>query len=554
MGKFVEEQGKDSFPAICSRIYNGIIGIAILVVLIGFPMYYQDYYFNILEAKYSFYYCTMLAFFAVMLLVTLAFVVVDALEFQRRHTKAFLQKFAPGNIRRTLSASDWFLLAFLVICIISTMQSDYVYESFWGNEGRYTGLFLHLIYIVGFFIIAHLYKFKPWHVNIFLAAAMLLLLFGITDYFKLDLLGFKADIAEQDINDFTSTFGNVNTYATYVGIVFGCLSALFVSEKKPLYAFFYFIGLTITVFAMITGNSDNAFLALGVVLAFLPFYAFLYPQGVERYLILLADFFTAAAVIRRVRIAIPEHLIYPSGIFRVLTEIKAVELLSMGLWLLAAAAFVFRLRQKAEKKETLTKTEPGSYKKKALIWGIFLLICIVAGMYILYDVNLAGNTERYGSLGAYLRFSDEWGTFRGMIWRISVEAYKKQPLMHKLWGYGLDTFGLLVYGFREETRRISGQVFDSAHNEYLQYLVTAGLFGLIAYVGFFVTTLVSIVKKCVEQRWGMVLFFGIACYLAQATLTINLPIVTPIMWMLLSMAVAMNNDLKKSAENESAEK
>lgn len=548
MGKFVEEQGKDSFPAICSRIYNGIIGIAILVVLIGFPMYYQDYYFNILEAKYTFYYCTMLAFFAVMLLVTLAFVVVDALEFQRRHTKAFLQKFTPGNVRRTLSASDWFLLAFLVICIISTMQSDYVYESFWGNEGRYTGLFLHLIYIVGFLIIAHLYKFKPWHVNIFLAAAMLLLLFGITDYFKLDLLGFKADIAEQDINDFTSTFGNINTYATYVGIIFGCISALFVSERNPLYTFFGFIGLTITVFAMIMGNSDNAFLALGVVLAFLPFFAFLYPQGIERYLILLADFFTAAAVIRRVRIAMSEHLIYPAGIFRVLTEVKVVEWFAAGFWAAAAAAVIFRISQKRKANGLPVQNERERYRKKAVVWTAFLLLCTAVGLFILYDANFAGNAGRYGSLGAYLRFSDEWGTFRGMIWRITIEAYREQPLMHKLWGYGLDTFGLLVYGFRDETRQISGQVFDSAHNEYLQYLVTSGLFGLIAYLGFFSTTLVSVVKKCVHQRWGTILVFGIGCYLAQAMLTINLPIVTPLMWMLLSMAAATKNSTREAEE------
>ena len=34
------------------------------------------------------------------------------------------------------------------------------------------------------------------------------------------------------------------------------------------------------------------------------------------------------------------------------------------------------------------------------------------------------------------------------------------------------------------------------------------------------------------------LVFGVGCYLAQAILTINLPIVTPIMWMLLAVGVA----------------
>ena len=40
-----------------------------------------------------------------------------------------------------------------------------------------------------------------------------------------------------------------------------------------------------------------------------------------------------------------------------------------------------------------------------------------------------------------------------------------------------------------------GKVFDSAHNEYLQYLVTIGLLGLISYM----TVLISLVVRCVRK-------------------------------------------------------
>ena len=145
-----------------------------------------------------------------------AAVIIDGKEYGFSHTKRFFSNFSPKKIRDHVLITDWFLLGFLLVGVISTLQSDYVYESFWGNEGRYTGLFLHLIYGIGFLIISHLYRFKKWHMNVFLAAAMLPLLFGITDYFNMDLLGFKWEIDRADRNSFMSTFGNINTYATYI--------------------------------------------------------------------------------------------------------------------------------------------------------------------------------------------------------------------------------------------------------------------------------------------------------------------------------------------------
>ncbi len=106
-------------------------------------------------------------------------------------------------------------------------------------------------------------------------------------------------------------------------------------------------------------------------------------------------------------------------------------------------------------------------------------------------------------------------------------------------GHGLDTFGVMTKAYRGETSRICGQVFDSAHNEYLQYLVTVGPVGLLAYLGFFAAALKIMLQKKPVGQWGLTISLGIGCYLAQAFVTINLPIVTPIMWMLLSMGVAI---------------
>ncbi|MFR3752802.1 MAG: hypothetical protein ACLTW9_11920 [Enterocloster sp.] len=64
--------------------------------------------------------------------------------------------------------------------------------------------------------------------------------------------------------------------------------------------------------------------------------------------------------------------------------------------------------------------------------------------YILYDANIKGNGDQYGSLKTYLVINDDWGTRRGYIWRIWNESYRKFPLIHKIFGYGPDTFGIIT--------------------------------------------------------------------------------------------------------------
>ena len=67
------------------KIYAGVISVAVLAILVVFPLFYRNYYFDILQSKYKFYYITMIAMFSVILLLSLAFLVVDALEFRLVH-------------------------------------------------------------------------------------------------------------------------------------------------------------------------------------------------------------------------------------------------------------------------------------------------------------------------------------------------------------------------------------------------------------------------------------------------------------------------------------
>ena len=60
----------------------------------------------------------------------------------------------------------------------------------------------------------------------------------------------------------------------------------------------------------------------------------------------------------------------------------------------------------------------------------------------------------------------------GYIWRIGIECYMKYSPLRKLFGSGPDTFGIVTQSYYREMIERYYEIFDSAHNEYLQYLIT----------------------------------------------------------------------------------
>ena len=260
-----------------------LAAIAAVVILLIFPLYVRDFYFDILNAKYQFYYITMLAVLIIAFIIFVFHVIQDFRYEDGKNVKVMFRSF---SIKK-MPLSHSFASIFLIVCIISTLQSQYLYESFWGNEGRYTGLFLLAIYVITFLFISRFLKLKKRYLNLFLVAGMLACIFGITDYFKLNLFHFKDELVAADWSVYTSTFGNINTYNAYVALVIGCCGALFIDAETKKEKIWYFICYLIASYSLITGGSDNAYLALLALFGFLPFWAFRTWKGVEKYFVML---------------------------------------------------------------------------------------------------------------------------------------------------------------------------------------------------------------------------------------------------------------------------
>ena len=500
-----------------------LMGIFTLAVLCILPVVYDDYYFNILETKYQTYSIMAIAMMVIMLGYGL-------------WTEVFIDLLKEFNIKRimkSLNIADWSMLIFWFANVLSWIFcSVWRWEAFWGTSGRYNGVFLMTIYMVVYFMVTRVLTFRKWYLDAFLAIGIFVCLFGITDYFQMDLLGFKRNMVEQQKAIYTSTFGNINTYTIYVAAHMIIASILFAVEQCPKKQIWYYVNLVISCFALIMGCSDNAYLSLAALFGLSPLYLFKSKRGTSRYLVIMATFFTVVLAIAKINVAYAGIVYGIDSAFVILSNMSILPAIVLGLWIAAGGMIVYFKKNNRGTDEMC--------KWVSLAWiGVIVLVVSIVG-FAFYDATILGNSARYGSLAPYVTFSESWGTNRGYVWIRAIQIWSEYLTpIQKLVGYGADTLGLIMRMYYPPMMTDSGPVvFDSAHNEYLHYLVTIGVLGMLAYISFLASSIMIMWKRVSGRPEVAAVMFAIVAYAVQAVVNINLPVAMPIILQLLAMGLS----------------
>ena len=523
------------------KVFSWIVSVYLCVVFGAFPLYFHNYYYDILVSKYQFYWLSTVAMLASCLIAAIVFACMDLKRFGGAHVRHFFCAFRPSELKKQPFAYKA-LAVFWGLALISTVLSDYVYESFWGNEGRFSGFFLITLYVLGTIVSSKYGRMRKWYLDVFLASSVLVCLFGITDYFQMDLLGWKKGVSNEQGNLFVSTLGNINTYTAFVALTMAVACGCFVSERKVGRRIWYYLVSALAFFALITGQSDNAYLSLGMLFAVMPLFLFTTWRGIADYGILAATFMTVIKAVDTVNKVYADQVIGLGGVFGVLVRYRYLEGIVVLFWILAGILCVWKRKME----QTNPESKPGRWIWRG--WCAVLILGCLAVAFVFYDANLGGHAERYSALSQYLVFDDDWGTNRGYCWRICWQSYRELPFLHQLFGFGPDTYGILTWDFRQDALDRYGVFYESAHNEYFQYLVTMGPLALVSYLAFLGGTCVQMCKKWKECAWILAPVLAVLCYGAQAVVNINLPIATPIMWAMLAIGLTLTREKAEQAE------
>lgn len=76
-------------------ILSYIVGVFLIAILFVFPLYYKNYYFDILNAKYQFYYISVLSMMGCVVITLIVMLIMDLVKCNGRYTVRFSNALHP---------------------------------------------------------------------------------------------------------------------------------------------------------------------------------------------------------------------------------------------------------------------------------------------------------------------------------------------------------------------------------------------------------------------------------------------------------------------------
>ena len=185
------------------------------------------------------------------------------------------------------------------------------------------------------------------------------------------------------------------------------------------------------------------------------------------------------------------------------------------------------------------------YFKKIIIISL-IIICAVIGIKALGKTKLVKDIIKTGKQATEMakgNLDENYGTNRIYIWKNTFKIVPKN-LIH---GVGVDNYYYAFDG--KPLYSQNGKVFyDKVHNEYLQILITEGIFCLLAYLAFYGIITIRGIKYSFKNK-EVYFILPIIGYLVQAFFNISVIEVAPIFYIVLGFCMQTKQITDKQQTN-----
>lgn len=139
---------------------------------------------------------------------------------------------------------------------------------------------------------------------------------------------------------------------------------------------------------------------------------------------------------------------------------------------------------------SLMKYWSSSYVRKISVAVLIGLVVLVGGFYLIRDASFIQDSmvlSRFASISATETTTES----RFIIWGMALRGFTEHPIF----GWGPENFNILFNKYYESHLWRQEPWFDRTHNVFLDWLITAGVFGLASYLALYVSTLVYLWRK-----------------------------------------------------------
>lgn len=381
-------------------------------------------------------------------------------------------------------------LGFLFTICLSAIFSRYPDTVIWGTIERREGLAMFFVYIILFVVATSFFVVKEKYLYLILSAGSLMSLYTIIQMFGIDPI--QKYVYGKIVRETTSiaTIGNSNFVSSYLCMFVFIAMGLYIFKKKNIYLAFS----TILFLGLLAARTRGGWVTFIIVCMIFCVLIIKRKECFKRALIMLGVFtvsffllnaFSGNQITDRAKL---------SNIFK--SEEKQIESNNAELILEGSSEEEF---------SEAAKGEESSEEK---------------------DVELIGSASS-----------------RVNILKVAFKVFKNKPLI----GQGPDTLGLTIKDdynedYKEHAKKYN-EGMDKAHNEYLEYAASGGIFTLITYLTLVLMIVYKLLKKIKSDKVKIV-FLAVIAYLIQAFINISVIMVAPLFWILLGYAVKIIYDEK----------
>ncbi len=495
---------------------NKIANIILLFFMFAFPLFITNKYHNITISKFSFYLVTSVLGTIICLIFAEPVQNKNRLARKKSKQKTGFVTYIKSCDKLTIS-----FVVFLISGIFAMIFSPYPISAFCGYSGRYMGFDFILAIMLTYFFVTKYYILSEKTFVAFECSSILVVLLSVLQFFGFDIFNLRNGIASNKSMIFLSTIGNINVFASFISLCLPIAVYILCFSKNTKYLPVYIISVLFGFIGVFVANSDSAYLAVIAMLWIVLLLSMNNNRALTNFFCILSAFGALAFIFGRVYSS-ADKADSLSMLTRAITSVYSI-----------IPAFIFALTAIFLKRINLSEI---SLKRLRKIYVIVTVLVVTSVLILIIYFTLFDKESDLGFLKNYLRFNDDWGSERGLVWRLSLSSFKEMPFVNKIFGYGEDSVVILIAKYFKTDMLSSGFYTDNTHNEFIQYLLTMGVFGLVSYI----SILVFSIKKLLEKRKKSVLCGAAAAsvivYACQSVVNISQPITTPIMFLLISMA------------------
>lgn len=433
-----------------------------------------------------------------------------------------------GRLKGSFGKTDLFMLGTLVVWIISYLGCADKQSGFWGDVYRYIGFSSMALTLIACWIISKYFKFEKWLLWLFMAVSCVVFGWQILNMYGIDPLNWQMD---RQYVHLVSVFANINQNAVFDAMAFTVVVIAFVNADKRIEQIVYGVVVFVAMLGGIASRSESYYFGVFVALLVLIGYALAHTE----YLVktwCVGMLFVFAVILQRYGynrwIVVDDNLLFAwpgDGVIGVLFQEKVLVCLSLCILLLGVIILFLRnLLQKLS-------------KKMIQVYIGLLVIGVLGIAAVFVYANKAEIDPASGSILLQMKFNDNFGSYRGAIWRVSFYAFGGENIFQKLFGIGMNNYSTFIYQNGECARTINeiyqNAVLADAHNIYLDMLISSGILGVISLFGIIVELICKSIKQFKEKKMAVCAVMCVVAYMAAGLLNSNLIVTTPVFFILL---------------------